>query len=143
MLYSLVQFTKNYVDYNTSELVELASLFKPISLNKNEVVLINKEPLSDIFFLEQGVLKSYLENDEKIYFEKFYFNPIFFSDLNALVNKKKSQINFVAIKNSDLFKANFEDIINLTESSKKHNLFFKKIFEDDYMFNKYNLIYKN
>lgn len=89
------------------------------------------------------MLKSFVENDEKIYFEKFYFNPIFFSDINALKNKKKSQINFVAIKKSDLFSANFEDIIKLTESSKKHKLFFKKIFEDDYMFNKYNLIYKN
>lgn len=57
MLYSLVQFTKNYVDYNTSELVELASLFKPISLNKNEVVLINKEPLSDIFFFRTRSIK--------------------------------------------------------------------------------------
>ena len=138
MLYSLVQFTTKYVNFSTTELILLARLFRPIILNKNETVIKDHLPLTDIYFLEKGILKSFSKNDTSLYKQKIYFYPIFFSDLNAILHQKESMVNYFAIKKSYIFKANFEDIIDLSESSKKHNLFFKKIFEDDYMFNKYN-----
>jgi hypothetical protein len=135
MLHNLEQFTRKYIEFNSDELFTLASLFKPISSNKNDFVIKKSQSVSNIYFLDSGVLKSYLENNNRMYNIKFYFNPIFFSDLNAIINKKGSTINFVTVKNSNIFIADFEDIIKLNEKSEKHKLFFKMIFEDDYMFN--------
>lgn len=135
MLHSLEQFTKKYVEFNATELFTLASLFKPISLNENDFVIKKNQDISNIYFLDKGVIKSYIENHNKMYNVKFYFNPIFFSDFNAIINKNKSTRIFVTVKKSNVFMANFEDIIKLNAKSEKHKRFFKMIFEDDYMFN--------
>ena len=66
---------------------------------------------------------------------KFYFSPIFFSDLNAVIDRKESKRNFVTVKKSNIFIADFEDIQNLNKKSSAHQRFFKIIFKDDYMFN--------
>ncbi|MCZ8091125.1 MAG: hypothetical protein O9282_13080 [Flavobacterium sp.] len=135
MLHSLEKFTKKYVVFNAVELFTLASLFKPISFNENDFVIKKSEPVSNIYFLDSGVLKSYIENNNKMFSVKFYFSPIFFSDLNAVINRKETTRNFVTVKKANIFMANFEDIIRLNENSEKHKRFFKMIFGDDYMFN--------
>jgi len=134
MLHSLEQFTKKYVEFTSAELFLLASLFKPISFNENDIVINKSEPVTNIYFLDNGVIKSFIENNNRIYNVKFYFNPIFFSDLNAIINKKESTRNFVTVKKTSVFIANFETIMKLNAKSKNHKLFFKMIFEDDYMF---------
>lgn len=135
MLHSLEIFTKKYVEFNTTELFTLASLFKPISFNEDNFVIKKSEHVSSIYFLDSGVIKSYHENNNKVYNVKFYYSPIFFSDLKAIINRRESTRTFVTVKNSYVFMANFEDIIKLNEKSEKHKRFFKMIFEDDYMFN--------
>ena len=135
MLHSLEQFTKKYVEFNATELFTLASLFKPILFNENDFVIKKSQHISNIYFLDNGVLKSYIENNNRMYHVKFYFSPIFFSDLNAVIYRKETTRNFVTVKKSNVFIANFEDIIKLNEKSEKHKRFFKMIFEDDYMFN--------
>jgi signal-transduction protein with cAMP-binding, CBS, and nucleotidyltransferase domain len=130
MLHSLEQFTRKYVDFTTAELFTLASLFKSISLNENDFVIQKSQQVSHIYFLDSGVLKSYHDNNNKVYNVKFYFGPIFFSDLHALINKTNTTRNFVTVKKSRVFIANFEDILNLAEKSERHNSFFKMIFKD-------------
>lgn len=135
MLHSLEQFTKKYVEFNFTELFTLASLFKPVSFNENELIIKKSQRVSNIYFLDSGVLKSYIENNNRMYNVKFYFSPIFFSDLNAIINKKGTNRNFTSVKKSNIFMASFEDIKKLNTISEKHKHFFKMIFEDDYMFN--------
>lgn len=135
MLHSLEQFTRKYVDFNSAELFELASLFKPMSFNENEFIIKKSQYVSYIYFLDSGVLKSYIENNNKMFNVKFYFSPIFFSDLHAIVKRNQSTKNFVSVKKSNVFMANFDDIVKLNTKSEKHQRFFKMIFEDDYMFN--------
>jgi signal-transduction protein with cAMP-binding, CBS, and nucleotidyltransferase domain len=135
MLHSLEQFTRKYVAFNATELFTLAHLFQPLSFNENDYVIKKSQSISNIYFLDSGVLKSYSENNDSIHQLKFYFNPIFFSDLTAIINKNGSTKNVVTVKKSNVFMANFEDILQLNEKSEKHKLFFAMIFEDDYMFN--------
>lgn len=134
MLYNLEQFTREYMAFNAAELFTLARLFKPISFDENDFVIEKSQNVSNIYFLDRGVLKSYIENNGRMYDVKFYFNPIFFSDLNGLINRKELIKKIVIVKKSNLFVANFEDIKKLNEKSEKHKLFFKMILEEDYMF---------
>ncbi|NHN24095.1 hypothetical protein FIA58_000265 [Flavobacterium jejuense] len=135
MLHSLQQFTRKYMEFNATELVTLASLFKPIACNENAFVIKKRQHISNIYFLNSGVLKSYRENNNRKYNVKLYYNPILFSDLNALTNRTPSTRNFVITKKATVFMANFEDIIRLNAKSEKHDFFFKMIFEEEYMFN--------
>ncbi|MCA6422467.1 MAG: cyclic nucleotide-binding domain-containing protein [Flavobacterium sp.] len=135
MLHSLEQFTKKYVEFNASELFTLASLFKPVSFNENDFIIKKSQRVSNIYFLDSGVVKSYIEKNNRMYNVKFHFKPILFSDLNAIINKKKSTRTFVTVKKSNVFMANFDDILKLNENSEKHKRFFEMIFEDDYVVN--------
>ena len=135
MLHNLEKFTSKYISFTTEEIFVLASIFKPFSVKENDFIIKNGDFVSNVYFLDNGVLKSYIENNNKICKVKFYFSPIFFSDLHALNNKKESIINFIIVKNSNIFTTNFQDIMKLCESSEKYEKFFKMIFEDDYMFN--------
>lgn len=135
MLHSLEQFTKKYIEFNASELFTLASLFKPLSFNEDDFVIKKNQHVSNIYFLDSGVVKSYIEKNDRMHNVKFHFKPILFSDLNAIINKKKSTRTFVTVKKSNVFMANFDDILKLNENSEKHKRFFEMIFEDDYVFN--------
>jgi len=135
MLHNLEKFTSKYVSFTTEEIFELASIFKPLLVQENDFVIKKGQNVSNIYFLDNGVLNSYIENNNRMFNVKFYFSPIFFSDLNAIKNQTQSSRNFVTVKKSNVFIANFEDIIKLNAKSEKHKLFFKMIFEDDYMFN--------
>lgn len=135
MLHNLEQFTRKYVEFTTEELFTLAHLFEPLTFNENEFVIAKNQDIVNLYFLDNGVLKSYIENNNRMYHVKFYFSPIFFSDLNAVMKRKETNRNFVTVKKSDVFIAKLEDIKKLNAKSEKHNLFFKMIFKDDYMFN--------
>jgi hypothetical protein len=135
MLHNLEKFTSKYISFTTEEIFVLASIFKPLSVKENDFIIEKGDFVSNVYFLDNGVLKSYIENNNKIYKVKFYFSPIFFSDLHALNNKKESIINFIIVKNSNIFMANFQDIMKLNEKSIKYKDFFNMIFEDQYLFN--------
>jgi len=86
-------------------------------------------------FLDKGVLKSYIQRSEREMCVKVYNESGFFTDLNALVKLEKTKRNVIAIKNSCIFIANFQDLKLLCSKSEKHKFFFELIFKDDYMFN--------
>jgi CRP-like cAMP-binding protein len=134
MLYSLEEFTRKYVNFSSAELIALASLFKPMNLKQDDMVIKKGEIVTSIYFLDNGILKSYLDKNGRCCNVKFYFKPIFFSDLDAICNGKETSKCFVTIRKANVFIAYFEDVIKLSAKSEKHKLFFRMIFEDHYMF---------
>lgn len=134
MLYSLEEFSRKYVNFTAAELIALASLFKPMKLKQDEMVIKRSEIVTSIYFLDYGVLKSYLDKNGRCCNVKFYFKPIFFSDLDAICNGKETRRCFVPVRKASVFRACFEDVVQLSAKSEKHKLFFKMIFDDHYMF---------
>lgn len=134
MLYNLEKFSSDYLKFTTEELFLLASLFEPAIYQEDNFIIKKGQLISDIYFLNNGVLKSYRECHKEEIKIKFYFGPVFFSDLNALHTKTETTRNFVAFRESEVFIAKFEAIKNLNQKSKKHNTFFKMLYRDSYLF---------
>lgn len=134
MLHNLERFTRKYVLFNSEELFKMVKLFQPLSIEESNFVIQGNQSVSHIYFLDNGEIKSYIENKGKQHKVKFYFAPVFFSDVNAIKKGSRAKANFVTIKESSIFYAKFSDISKLTAKSTKHKSFFEMIFEDNYMF---------
>ena len=134
MLHNLEKFTRRYFAFSVEELFSIANLFEPVSIDKKDI-LIKTGPLdAAIYFLDNGILKSYIEKNKKQYDTKFYFGPVFFSD-SAGIRKLESARSFVTVKEQEVFIAKFEDVVALNEKSENHKRFFEMIFEHNDLFN--------
>lgn len=140
MLYNLKKIASDYVNFTTDELFLIASLFKSLPTNKEKYIIEKGQFISDIYFLNSGILRSYIQNDTKEENVKFYFGPLFFSDLESIVSKSKTLRNFITVNESDIYVAKFEEIKILNFTSKKHQYFFNKIFKNQYLFHYENKI---
>ncbi|MFY8186423.1 MAG: hypothetical protein ACOVLC_00545 [Flavobacterium sp.] len=65
MLYNLEQFTIKYVYFTTEEIFLLADIFKPHTYQENDFVIKKGQYISNIYFLNYGVLKSYIQGNER------------------------------------------------------------------------------
>lgn len=133
MLHNLEKFTKDYLVFSTEELFLLANLFKPLTVDENKFIISKGQIISDIYFLNNGLLKSFTRQNNKRNM-KFYHGPVFFSDLTAIQKNDPSKRNFLPSNVTDIFIAKFDEIKNLRVKSKKHDNFFKIIFKDQYLF---------
>jgi len=65
MLYNLEKVTKKYVIFTAEELFSLAKLFQPLSILDSNLIMEKGKLVSTIYFLDNGVLKSYIENNKE------------------------------------------------------------------------------
>lgn len=134
MLHNLEKFTRDYIVFSTEELFMLANLFQPLAIKEDRFIIKQGELVSNIYFLNNGIIKTFTAFDDKELETKFYFKPIFFSDINAILTNTTSQSTCIATLEATVFFANFEAIKKLAKKSEKHTTFFKMIFKEHYLF---------
>lgn len=135
MLFNLQKFCHDYIQFNSNELFEIANLFKPKSIKKEELIYSEGQIINEIYFLNNGIVKSFRNHKNKQIEDKFFFNATFISDLNSIQSQKETKKSLIAITNVEIYVADFEDINLLMQKSEKHKQFFSTLFKDRYLFN--------
>lgn len=135
MLYNLQKFCQDYAAFSTSELFQISHLFKLKQVEKGQIIFAAGQLVTEIYFLNSGVLKWFRDENYHHTEVKFYMNPTFLTDLNSIQSHTITDYTLIAMSEVEIYHADFEIIHLLMLESESHNNFFTKLFKDHYLFN--------
>lgn len=85
-------------------------LFKRKALSKNEVLLRIGEIERYLYFIEDGILRSYVNRDDSEITLEFSFQNTLFSSYESFIRQERSQINVQAITEVFIWRVSFDDL---------------------------------
>lgn len=135
MLYNLQKFSQDFIQFSPSELFKITYVFKLKHFSKGQIVFPAGEQISQIYFLNKGVLKSYKYEGAEPEEVKFYLNPTFLTDLQSIQSNQVSLYTLITMSEVEIYHADFDTIYSLMQQSAKHHTFFSSLFKDRYLFN--------
>lgn len=134
MYQNLKIFTSRFVNLSNEESEELLSIFKPFPINRLNHLYVEGDPIENIYFINEGVLRGYYIKEGKEYTTNFFFGPTMMTDLTAIRKKVPTLMNVQALKSTDCLVAKFSDLELLTEKYPLINDIFFKFVEHLYLF---------
>ncbi len=134
MLDNLKFFLSRFEKLNDEELEAFTGIFKPITIKKLDHLFLEGELVSSIFYINDGVMRSYYnkENDEVT--SHFFFGPTIFSDLISVRGQLPTKMNVQALKNCNCLVADFNDLDILIDKYPTIESVFFKFLEHLYLF---------
>ncbi|KAF2519583.1 Crp/Fnr family transcriptional regulator [Flavobacterium salilacus subsp. salilacus] len=128
MLEQLKIFSLRFCELSTEELGKLAALFSPTPVKRLDHLFTEGDMINKLFFISDGVCRGYYLKDGTECTTNFYFGPSIMTDLIAVRTKKPSSLNVQALKNSQCYTADFENIEDIIfKYPNVYTMFFKMI----------------
>jgi CRP-like cAMP-binding protein len=135
MIYqNLKVFTSRFETLNEEESEALLGIFKPISIKKKEHLFVENQPMNEIFFVSEGILRGYYTKDGKEITSNFLFGPTIFTELSTIRNEVPTKMNMQAITGVTCLSAPFSELEKLTFQYEKIESIFMKFIEHLYLF---------
>lgn len=107
----LFTYINNISPISEDTFQELAQLFKPIQLKKNEFFVRDGEYAQHIGFLKKGIVRAFFLNQEgKEYTKQFFMDSSIIGAYTSLLTKKPNKIAQQALKDCEILIANFNEI---------------------------------
>lgn len=135
MLYqNLKTFTSRFANLSQEESEVLLAIFKPFPIKRLNHLFLEGEHISDIFFINEGVMRGYYIKEGKEYTTNFYFGPTIMTDVTSVRKKVPTLMNVQALKTTDCLVAKFSDLEELTDKYPIIDDIFFKFMEHLYLF---------
>jgi len=99
----LLKFLEPQTDLSTADLENIISNFKEIYLPKNDYFLKQGDRSYDYVFIKSGVLRIYLENEDKEITVWLAFENYFFAELSSVKNNTPSRFYIQALEDCVLY----------------------------------------
>ncbi|CAL2060532.1 Crp/Fnr family transcriptional regulator [Tenacibaculum sp. 190524A05c] len=107
----LFTYINNISPISEDTFQELAQLFKPIQLKKNEFFVRDGEYAQHIGFLKKGIVRAFFLNQEgKEYTKQFFMDSSIIGAYTSLLTKKPNKIAQQALTDCEILIANFNEI---------------------------------
>lgn len=107
----LFTYINNISPISEDTFQELAQLFKPIQLKKNEFFVRDGEYAQHIGFLNKGIVRAFFLNQEgKEYTKQFFMDSSIIGAYTSLLTKKPNKIAQQALTDCEILIANFNEI---------------------------------
>jgi CRP-like cAMP-binding protein len=107
----LFTYINNISSISEDTFQELAQLFKPIQLKKNEFFVRDGEYAQHIGFLNKGIVRAFFLNQEgKEYTKQFFMDSSIIGAYTSLLTKKPNKIAQQALTDCEILIANFNEI---------------------------------
>ncbi|CAL2083210.1 Crp/Fnr family transcriptional regulator [Tenacibaculum sp. 190524A05c] len=107
----LFTYINNISPISENTFQELAQLFKPIQLKKNEFFVRDGEYAQHIGFLKKGIVRAFFLNQEgKEYTKQFFMDSSIIGAYTSLLTKKPNKIAQQALTDCEILIANFNEI---------------------------------
>ncbi len=128
----LEKYIQTYFGVNQEDLVKISSFFKPVTLKKGDYFLKTGRSSDRLGFVQSGIVREYVEIDNKEVTKWISTKGYFVVDLSSFVFQKEARWNIQALTDCDLFvisKHDYENIIKVVPSwSQLEKLFIAKCF---------------
>ena len=106
------------IDKNASD--DFVNALKSKSIKKNELLLRSDEICKHLYYMEEGLVKSFSFNNDKEFIMAFYQENMLFTELSSYLSQRPSKYMLLALENSTV-KYIHRDALELI--SKKHHCF--------------------
>lgn len=134
MLENLRFFVSRFAKLNEEELAALAAIFEPVFVQKMNHLFLEKEPVSSIYFINDGIFRGYYNNGNHEVTTNFYFGPTMMTDLIAVRTAAPTQMNVQALKDAHCMVAKFSDLDQLIDAYPNIEMVFFYLLEHLYLF---------
>jgi CRP/FNR family transcriptional regulator, anaerobic regulatory protein len=99
----LEHYLHSYFDFNSADLAKVASFFKPEGLKKGDYYLKTGKPCDKLSFVQSGLLRVYVDLEDREVTQWISTKGYFITDLSSLVFDKPSRWNIQALTDASLF----------------------------------------
>lgn len=134
MIDNLKTFVSRFAKLTDEELQVFASIFTPIVVNKLDHLFLENQMMSNIYFVNDGLLRGYYNNNDTEVTTNFYFGPTMLTDLIAVRENVPTKLNLQALKTSHCMVAKFSDLDILVDKYPNIETVFFKFLEILYLF---------
>jgi len=134
MLDNLKMFLSRFAKLSDEELEAFIAIFSPVSIKKLDHLFLEKEMVSSIYYVNDGVLRGYYNAGNNEITTNFYFGPTIMTDLIAVRNHEPTQMNIQALKDANCMVAKFSDLDNLIDNYPNIEMVFFNLLEHLYLF---------
>lgn len=107
----------------------LRTAFSPAQAPKKSLILKEGDMANELYFLEQGIWRTYYIKDGEEITYGFLFAPTLFSDVVSRFDKQPTTLYVQALEDSVYHVANIKEIDALAERNIKLSGFFMRMFE--------------
>ncbi|MCE6989948.1 Crp/Fnr family transcriptional regulator [Dyadobacter sp. CY323] len=99
----LEQYLQTYFDFDQTELGKVAAFFKPEMLKKGDYYLRTGRSCNKLSFVQSGLLRVYVELEDREVTQWISTNGYFITDLSSLVFDKPSRWNIQALTDTAIY----------------------------------------
>lgn len=119
-------FTATLATITDEEFEALAALFRPVGIKKMNHLFTEGHYVKHIYFVDQGVLRGYYINNGRDITAGFHFAPFVVTDIFSLRAKVPTAMNLQALRDSECYEANIDEVESLiVRYPNLLNVFFK------------------
>jgi CRP/FNR family transcriptional regulator, anaerobic regulatory protein len=119
-------FTATLASLTDEEFEAYAALFSPVKVKKMNHLFTENQVISQVFYIDSGVLRSYYLNEGREITASFHFAPHFITDIHSMREKVPTAMNLQALKDTVCYGAHIDDIERvIAQYPNVLNVFFK------------------
>lgn len=133
MYKSLTDYVSSIVNFNKTELEELALLFKPCRLKKNSYFLREDQVCSRIAFLHTGMVRFFHTQDGTERTSDFCFENSFITGYHSLITGLPSDTSIQALEDCMLLEISYNSIFTLYDKNPKYERIGRVIAENNFL----------
>lgn len=127
----LSSYLQNHFQFNDDELDDLAKNFEQKTVRKNEILLNAGDICNDLYFVANGLLRTFHTNSNGTDFTRLIVEEQqFCTILLSFQEKIASPANIQALENGCILKISRQNFLKFLEKSEKAKQIYTKILED-------------
>lgn len=104
----LKQFIENYTSVSETEWSEISNFFEKVIIEKDEIILREGKVCKQLYFLESGLLRFYINKDGNEITKFFTDAPYFFTSQASFNSQKPTSENIQAIEKSTVWQVSYQ-----------------------------------
>ena len=133
---NLKRFSSRYQELNDEELQALENLFQPVTIKKMDHMMVEGDWIRDIFFINQGLFRSYYIKNGEEFTVGFFYAPLMFAEIFSIRKNEPTRLNLQALSEVDCYKANFQELEKLMKVYPRIKQVFFKLYEMLFVYGK-------
>lgn len=129
----IIAFFSKIVELNDDEKNHLVDNLEVFKFKKKDLIVKEGATSKYVYFVNNGVLRSYYLKDGEEFTTQFYFQNSYCSSYSSFLTQSKGRINIECLSDVELLSLSYKNVQSMYQSSKAFNTFGRRISEFLYL----------